>query len=117
MEVVAQYLFRQLVSAVMHLHNRANVIHRDIKPENILFCGESAQLKLTDFSVSRSGITEGMRLFDSEGTCFFTAPECHIVAKNGYEPKPTDIWSVGICLYSYVNDGVLPFYGESELEI
>ena len=101
----------------MHLHTRSNVIHRDIKPENILFCGDSAQLKLTDFSVSRNGITEGVRLFDSEGTCLFTAPECHIVAKNGYEPKPTDIWSLGICLYAYVNDGVLPFYGESELEI
>lgn len=56
-------------------------------------------------------------MFDSEGTCLFTAPECHIVAKNGFDPKPTDIWSIGICLYAYVNDGMLPFYGESELEI
>jgi serine/threonine protein kinase len=52
-----------------------------------------------------------VRLFDSEGTACFTAPECHIVAKEGYLPKPTDIWSFGICLYSYVNDGSLPFYG------
>jgi serine/threonine protein kinase len=41
-EQVAQYIFRQLVSAVLHLHTRANVIHRDIKPENVLFCGDSA---------------------------------------------------------------------------
>lgn len=37
-EQVAQYLFRQLLAAVVHLHTRVNVIHRDIKPENILFC-------------------------------------------------------------------------------
>ena len=99
------------------MHTRSNVIHRDIKPENILFCGQSAQVKLTDFTVSRNEITEGVRLFDSEGTPCFTAPECHVVEKEGYEPKPTDVWSIGVCLYAFVNDGKLPFYGESELEI
>jgi len=116
-EQVAQYLFRQLISAVCHLHDRMNIIHRDIKPENILFSGQTAEIKLTDFTVSRSDCTEGVRLFDSEGTACFTAPECHIVEKNGYLPKPADIWSIGVCLYAYVNDGKLPFYGESELEI
>jgi len=36
-------------------------------------------VKLTDFTVSRSDITDDTRLFDSEGTPSFTAPECHIV--------------------------------------
>jgi [calcium/calmodulin-dependent protein kinase] kinase len=102
---------------VFHLHTRVDVIHRDIKPENVLFCSQSAEVKLTDFTVARSGIKNGVRLFDSEGTPCFTAPECHIVEKDGYDPKPTDIWSIGICLYTYVNDGKLPFYGKSELEI
>ena len=110
-------MFRQLVAAVFHLHTRVDVIHRDIKPENVLFCSQSAEVKLTDFTVARSGIKNGVRLFDSEGTPCFTAPECHIVEKDGYDPKPTDIWSIGICLYTYVNDGKLPFYGKSELEI
>jgi serine/threonine protein kinase len=52
-EQVAQYLFRQLISAVCHLHDRMNMIHRDIKPENILFSGQTAEVKLTDFTVSR----------------------------------------------------------------
>jgi serine/threonine protein kinase len=116
-EQVAQYLFRQLISAVCHLHDRMNMIHRDIKPENILFSGQTAEVKLTDFTVSRQDCLEGVRLFDSEGTACFTAPECHIVEKTGYVPKPTDIWSIGVCLYAFVNDGKLPFYGESELEI
>lgn len=36
-EQVAQYLFRQLIAAVIHLHTRVATVHRDIKPENVLF--------------------------------------------------------------------------------
>lgn len=93
------------------------MIHRDIKPDNILFSSPNSEIKLTDFTCSRGELTEGVKLFDSEGTPCFTAPECHIVAEGGYDPKPTDIWSFGVCLYTFVNDGLLPFYGQSELEI
>ena len=110
-EQVACYLFRQLVAAIMHLHDRMNVIHRDIKPENILFNSITAEIKLTDFTCSRSGITADVSLFDSEGTPCFTAPECHVVEPQGYVPKPTDVWSIGVCLFAYVTDGRLPFYG------
>jgi len=116
-EQVAQYIFRQLIAAVIHLHTRLDVVHRDIKPENILFSSQSAETKLTDFTVSRSGLSQGVRLFDSDGTPCFTAPECHIVDKQGYDPKPTDVWSLGVCLFSFCDDGRLPFYGQSELEI
>ena len=110
-ELVAQYLFRQLAAAIAHLHNELNIIHRDIKPDNILFCSRNAEIKLTDFTVSRDELTQDTRLFDSEGTPCFTAPECHVVEDGGYLPRPTDIWSFGICLYVYVNEGKLPFYG------
>ena len=116
-EQVAQYLFRQIAAALAYLHDHVKVIHRDIKPDNILFNSQTCEIKLTDFTVSREKISDGSRLFDSEGTPCFTAPECHIVAPEGYSPKPTDIWSFGVCLYLFVNDGKLPFYGQSELEI
>lgn len=93
------------------------MIHRDIKPDNILFSSATSEVKLTDFTCSRGELDPGVRLFDSEGTPCFTAPECHIVQEGGYEPRPTDIWSFGVCLYTIVNDGKLPFYGQSELEI
>ncbi len=96
---------------MVHLHTRLFVIHRDIKPENVLFSSQSAEVKLTDFTVARNLMKPGVMLFDSEGTACFTAPECHIVAKEGYDPMPTDIWSIGVCLYAYCSEGQLPFYG------
>jgi len=77
------------------------------------------KVKLTDFTVSRSEITDETRLFDSEGTPSFTAPECHIVSQEGYKPKPTDVWSFGVSLYAYVQ-AIVPFYasgGELEMQI
>ena len=55
------------------------MIHRDIKPDNILFSSAAAEIKLTDFTCSRGELDAGVKLFDSEGTPCFTAPECHIV--------------------------------------
>lgn len=99
------------------MHNNLNMIHRDIKPDNILFSSITSEIKLTDYTCARGELDAGVKLFDSEGTPCFTAPECHIVQPGGYEPRPTDIWSFGIVLFVLVNDGRLPFYGQSELEI
>jgi [calcium/calmodulin-dependent protein kinase] kinase len=92
------------------------IIHRDIKLDNILFSSKEMKIKITDFTVSRANIGDETRLFDSDGTPAFTAPECHIVESTGYKPKPTDIWSFGVCLYTYIS-GKVPFYGEGELEM
>lgn len=101
-EQVARFIFRQLAEAVLYLHEELKIIHRDIKLDNILFSSEDLRVKLTDFTVSRGDINEDTRLFDSEGTPSFTAPECHIVEEGGYKPKPTDMWSFGVSLYAYV---------------
>lgn len=116
---MARFIFQQLAQAILHLHEECKVIHRDIKLDNLLFSSKDLLLKLTDFTVARSDIEEETRLFDSEGTPSFTAPECHIVEKTGYRPKPTDIWSLGVSLYAYVHQ-LVPFYssgGELEMQI
>ena len=96
-----------------------HVIHRDIKLDNLLFSSKDMMIKITDFTVARADIKEETRLFDSEGTPAFTAPECHIVEEKGYLPKPTDMWSFGVCLHAYVCQ-IVPFYasgGELEMQI
>jgi len=113
-ECCARFIFFKLAQAIIYLHEEAGCIHRDIKLDNILFDSVNCEAKLSDFTVSRGDITEKTKLFDCEGTAAFTAPECTIVEKEGYYPKPTDIWSFGVCLYTYMA-GIVPFYGDCEL--
>jgi serine/threonine protein kinase len=115
-EQVARFIFYKLAMALIYLHEEAGIIHRDIKLDNILFDSAECEVKLSDFSVSHQGVTSSTRLFDCEGTPCFTAPECTIVEKEGYLAKPTDVWSYGICIYTYVA-GIVPFYGDCELQI
>ena len=83
--------------------------------DNITYASKDSKVKLTDFTVARE-VKENTRLFDTEGTPAFTAPESHVSGENGYSPKPTDIWSLGVCIFTYISNQV-PFYGDSELEI
>lgn len=116
LEQVARFIFSKVVQAVIYLHEDAKIIHRDIKLDNILFDSELCEVKLSDFTVARGEIEENTHLFDCEGTPCFTAPECTIVEKEGYMPKPTDIWSIGVCIYTFIT-GIVPFYGDCELQI
>ena len=113
-EQVARYIFIQIIQAITYLHEEAQIIHRDIKLDNILFDSKNCEVKLSDFTVSRGEIKPESRMFDCEGTPSFTAPECTVVEKDGYYPKPTDIWSLGVCIFTYVA-GIVPFYGDCEL--
>jgi [calcium/calmodulin-dependent protein kinase] kinase len=115
-EQVARYIFYKLAMALIYLHEEARIIHRDIKLDNILFDSQESEVKLSDFTVSHQEVSDQTRLFDCEGTPSFTAPECTIVEKEGYLAKPTDIWSYGVCVYTYVA-GIVPFYGDCELQI
>ena len=111
---MARYIFFKLAMALIYLHEEAGIIHRDIKLDNILFDSSECEVKLSDFTVSHIGVGPETRLFDCEGTPSFTAPECTVVEKEGYLALPTDIWSYGVAIYTYVA-GIVPFYGDCEL--
>ena len=110
-------MFGDVGRAIRYLHEDMNIIHRDIKLDNILYCPKNGRAKLTDFTVSQQLASETQRLLNSEGTPAFTAPECHVPdEEGGYLPKPTDIWSLGVCIFTFVS-GRVPFYAESEIEM
>ena len=111
-EKKASIIFKQILSAVNHLHKK-NIIHRDLKPENIVFIktkNKDIFIKLIDFGAS---ITfKGKSLTQELGTIYYMAPE---VFMNNYKEK-SDIWSCGIILYTMLC-GHPPFMGSDEKSI
>ena len=114
-EKVAKVIFKQIISGLEYLH-RNNIVHRDVKLDNVLISKHDKMAKLGDFSVSI--LTDGpdSRWMNGEGTVAFMAPEAHSVDEDGFLLMPTDIWSYGVTLYTYLSQK-LPFYAQSDFEI
>ena len=82
-----------------------NIIHRDLKPENI-FVNDLGQFKIGDFGVSKQ-MEKTSQAFSRKGTTSFMAPE---VFTGGKGDKVSDLYSLGIVLYLFLNHYRLPFY-------
>ncbi|XP_072513007.1 uncharacterized protein [Salminus brasiliensis] len=98
----AKIWFSQLLSAVIYLHQQ-NIVHRDIKCENVLLTADG-QVKLTDFGFGRYSKGFPHLCHTVCGTYHYIAPE--IFKDRPYDPKKSDIWSLGITLYIMVT-GIL----------
>lgn len=130
-EPVSRFLFIQIIEAVAYLHS-IDLAHRDLKVENVLLDKDFSP-KLTDFSYSAyttdkqtfagkaSKIislkltvikqtvarSNSVKLSDTFcGTLPYLSPE--MIKQYPYDPKKTDVWSLGVCLFVMLNDG-LPF--------
>lgn len=82
-----------------------NVIHRDIKPANF-FVSASGEYKLGDFNIAKQ--TSSTRSF--AGTDGYIAPEVYRAKTDAFSSytKQADIYSLGICLYQIMNNGLFP---------
>ncbi|KAJ5103283.1 hypothetical protein N7532_003812 [Penicillium argentinense] len=108
-ESESRNIFKQVVSAIYHLHTKALVVHRDIKDENVVLDGEG-RIKLIDFG-SAAYIKNGP--FDVfVGTIDYAAPE--VLQGKSYRGKEQDIWALGILLYTIVYKEN-PFYNVDEI--
>lgn len=101
-------IFKQVVSAVRHLHGH-DIVHRDIKDENIIVDGDGL-VKLIDFGSSAFVRQGPFDLF--VGTIDYAAPE--VLSGRPYEGKPQDVWALGILLYTIVYKEN-PFYSVDEI--
>lgn len=110
-EQQARSLFRQILSAVTHLHKYC-ILHRDLKPQNLLLvpnnCSDLPTIKLVDFGFAN--------LFDPKnllgtfcGSPYYASPE--MVSGTKYTGPEVDIWSLGVILYSMLV-GSVPFNDE-----
>ena len=131
-EDLARKYFRSTLVGLAYLH-AAGIIHRDLKPDNLLKHVDGT-VKISDFGVSElfeeatneglaspgtpalsspgtSGDNRAPRTVRSAvGTPAFLAPE---IAKGGAaRGEPSDVWSLGVCLF-YIVTGDVPFPGST----
>lgn len=93
---------RQVALSIQYIHS-LHVLHRDIKLDNVLMCDNV--IKISDLGLAVE-LQPGERISIPAGTPYYMAPE--IAAKLPYS-YPVDIWSLGICLYYVIHNGVMPF--------
>ncbi|KAI9335565.1 kinase-like domain-containing protein [Pilaira anomala] len=123
----ARRIFLQLCDAVKYLHEEAKVCHKDLKLENILF-DEDNHLKLCDFGLAiyqqpvkfnAQNLPLSPEIIDelecAAGSLAYAAPE-QIKSAKAITCPSTDIWSLGVILYTLVS-AKLPFHDDFDLRL
>jgi serine/threonine protein kinase len=97
-EAVARFYLRQLISALMALHEK-KVAHMDIKPQNVLV-DEHFNLKLADFGTIEPDTRGDGLTFWKKGTDGYMAPEIVGPSACGpYNMFKADVYSLGVTFY------------------
>ncbi|MCL2059054.1 MAG: protein kinase [Oscillospiraceae bacterium] len=100
------------ISSALEYCEKLQILHRDVKPDNI-FYSDKGVYKLGDFGIAES-LSKATSAFTKKGTHNYMAPE--VYKEEGYSFN-SDIYSLGILLYSLMNNNRLPFLPDAPLPI
>mmetsp|Transcript_36562 Transcript_36562/g.82249 ORF Transcript_36562/g.82249 Transcript_36562/m.82249 type:complete len:228 (+) Transcript_36562:508-1191(+) len=97
----------------MSIHCRSFIaILRQIGPENVLVCGDG-HLKLTDFGLSKEGVSDNVSANSQCGTPEYLAPE---ILNNVGHGRAVDWYSLGALVFELMT-GLPPFYNDDRQKI
>ncbi len=82
------------------------ILHRDIKPDNIFFSERFGEYKLGDFGIARK-LEATQANLSRKGTLNYMAPEVYKSEEYG---STVDIYSLGLVLYTLLNNNRVPFF-------
>ncbi len=105
----------QLAAALEDVH-RHNIVHKDISPHSIFVSADSAQVKLTNFSIASRFSSDQQDVFNGEleGNLPYISPE-QTGRMNRSLDYRTDFYSLGMTLYEMLT-GQLPFTAADPIE-
>ena len=101
----------EVLLALEELHNH-NIIYRDLKPDNVVLDGQGHAL-LTDFGLSKEGMTDNVLARSFCGSVAYLAPE--ILERRGHS-RAVDLYLLGVLLYEMLT-GTPPFYSPHPEEL
>jgi len=87
-----------------------DLVHRDIKIDNMLVVKKGLRPKISDFSITKQLVPSDQFIYNRSGNSYFMAPEN--LTQKSFLGKPTDIWSIGVSIYTYITE-ILPFEAET----
>ena len=111
-EPTAWEMCRRILEALHYMHSN-RIAHRDLKLENILIT-DKWYPKLSDFSYSVVVDQNEINSTTFCGSLPYFPPE--IMQRKPHNPLISDVWSLGVCFYIMVCDG-LPFRIDDEKQM
>ena len=107
----AKFYICEVLLALENLHKR-NIIFRDLKPDNVVL-DEEGHCKLTDFGLSKEGVSDFQAAKSFCGSIAYLAPE--MIKKQGHG-KSVDWYLLGVLLYEMIV-GITPYFSNNKEQI